>query len=275
MRDPDVSPYCFDFAKRSLLCVSAPDIAGATFFYQAQRQHARSVIEIPFASLPEGAASPTLIYSIGRCGSTLLVRALEAAGVSVVSEPDFFTQAACHQPTDPSLQQAIAGATVLLSPSVIKLRLECNHAPLLIADAFRSPRIMFVLRNPLDWAASLRRLSRNTLDLGWAVGQLRSSLLALDALARQYSVRIGYYEDFRDLDPPYIADVLSWLGESRAVSAEALRTVAARDAQEGTIVSRASVGGVPEDPAFRAAFGREWARQRPAGLIARLGLRLV
>ena len=61
MRDPDVSPYCFDFAKRSLLCVSAPDIAGATFFYQAQRQHARSVIEIPFASLPEGAASPTLI----------------------------------------------------------------------------------------------------------------------------------------------------------------------------------------------------------------------
>ena len=275
MFDPDVSPYCFDLAKRRLLCVSTPDISDAAFFYQAQRQHARSVIEVPFESLPEAIASPTLIYSIGRCGSTLLVRALQAAGVSVVSEPDYFTQAACHQPPDPSLPRAIAGATRLLPYSVIKLRLECNHAPLLIAGAFRSPRIMFILRHPLDWAASLRRLSRNSLDLGWAVGQLRSSLLALDALSGRYGVRIAYYEDFRDLDPDYVADVLSWIGETRTVSPEALRTVAARDAQEGTIVSRASVDGVPEDPAFREAFSREWSRQRPAELIARLGLNLL
>lgn len=275
MFDRDVSPYCFDLAKRALLCVSTPDISDATFFYQAQRQHASSVIEVPFESLPEAIASPTLIYSIGRCGSTLLVRALQAAGVRVVSEPDFFTQAACQQPPDPSLTRAIAGATRLLPYSVIKLRLECNHAPLLIAGAFRSPRIMFILRHPLDWAASLRRLSRNSLDLGWAVGQLRSSLLALDSLSRRYAVRIAYYEDFHDLDPEYIAGVLFWIGETRTVSPESLRTVAARDAQEGTIVSRASVGGVPEDPAFREAFSREWSRQRPAELIARLGLNLV
>ena len=275
MFDPDVSPYCFDPANRTLLCVSTPDISDATFFYQAQRQHARSVIRVPFDALPDGPRAPALIFSIGRCGSTLLVRALQAAGVRTVSEPDFFTQAACQQPPDASLRGMIAGATRLLPYSVIKLRLECNNAPLLIAGAFASPRIMFILRDPVDWAASLRRLSRNSLDLAWAVGQLGRSLLALDELSRNYAVRICYYEDFRGLDHGTIADVLSWTGASGSVSTQALQSIAARDAQEGTIVSRASVRDVPDDLPFRDAFRREWSRSRPAELIDRLQLKLL
>jgi len=275
MFDPDVSPYCFDLANRILLCVSTPDISGAAFFYQAQRQYARSVMRVPFASLPDGPASPTLIFSIGRCGSTLLVRALEAAGVRAVSEPDFYTQAACHQPLDDSLRSAIAGATRLLPSSVVKLRLECNNAPLLIASAFDSPRIMFILRDPVDWAASLRRLSRNSLDLNWAVAQLRRGLLALDELTRNYAVRICYYEDFRELDAGPITDVLSWMGWSGTLSRETLLAVAARDAQDGTIVSRASVRHIPDDPRFKEAFRREWSRLRPAELVARLQLKLL
>lgn len=275
MFEPDVSPYCFDLANRTLLCVSTPDISGATFFYQAQRQYARSVIKVPFDSLPEETESPALIFSVGRCGSTLLTRALHAAGVRTVSEPDFYTQAACHQPPDVALRRVIAGATRLLPYSVIKLRLECNNAPLLISGAFSSPRIMFILRDPVDWAASLRRLSRNSLDLGWAVGQLGRSLMALDQLTRNHAVRICYYEDFRSLDPSTVADVLSWTGGSESVSAEALQSIAARDAQEGTIVSRASVRDVPDDLPFRDAFRREWSRMRPVGLIDRLGLKLL
>ncbi|TMG84727.1 MAG: hypothetical protein E6H78_08955 [Betaproteobacteria bacterium] len=192
-----------------------------------------------------------------------------------VSEPDFFTQAACHQPQDISLRSALAGATRLLAYPVIKLRLECNHAPLLIAGAFNSPRIMFILRDPLDWAASLRRLSRNSLDLSWAVAQLRTGLLALDQLTRNYAVRICYYEDFRELGTEYIADVLSWAGWTGTVSRETLLAVAAEDAQDGTIVSRASVRDVPDDPQFREAFRREWSRLRPAELVARLQLKLL
>jgi hypothetical protein len=275
MLEPDISPYCFDLANRTLLCVSTPDISDATFFYQAQRQHAHSVIKVPFDALSEGSDAPALIFSVGRCGSTLLVRALQAAGVRTVSEPDFFTQAACHQPPDVSLRRAIAGATRLLPYSVIKLRLECNNAPLLIAGAFDSPRIMFVLRDPVDWAASLRRLSRNSLDLGWAVGQLGRSLRALDELTRNYVVRICYYEDFRTLDSRYVADLVSWTGESGSVSAEALRSIAAKDAQEGSIVSRASVRDVPDDLPFRDEFRRAWSRLRPAELIDRLQLKLL
>jgi hypothetical protein len=275
MFEPDVSPYCFDLANRTLLCVSTPDISDATFFYQAQRQHARSVIRVPFDSLPAGSTSHALIYSIGRCGSTLLVRALQAAGVPTVSEPDFYTQAACQQPPDLALRRAIGGATQLLPYAVVKLRLECNNAPLLIAGAFSSPRIMFILRDPVDWAASLRRLSRNSLDLGWAVAQLGRSLLALDELTRNYAVRICYYEDFRTLDPGYVADLLLWSGEPGSVSAQALQSIAAKDAQEGTIVSRASVRNVPDDLPFREAFRREWSRLRPAELIDRLQLKLL
>ena len=275
MFEPDVSPYCFDLANRSLVCVSTADISGATFFYQAQRQYARTVIKVPFESLPDGPASPALIFSIGRCGSTLLVRALEAAGMRAVSEPDFYRQAACHRPLDISLQSAITGATRLLPYSVIKLHLECNHAPLLIAGAFDSPRIMFILRDPVDWAASLRRISRNSLNPSWAVALLRTGLLALDELTRSYPVRVCYYEDFRELGTDYIADVLSWVGWSGPVSRETLLAVAAKDAQEGTFVSRASVRDVPHDLQFREAFRREWSRLRPAGLVARLQLKLL
>jgi hypothetical protein len=192
-----------------------------------------------------------------------------------VSEPDFYTQAACYQPLDMSLRSAIAGATRLLPSSVIKLRLECNNAPLLIAGAFDSPRIMFILRDPVDWAASLRRLSRNSLDLNWAVAQLTRGLLALDELTRDYAVRICYYEDFRELGTGYITDVLSWTGWSGTVSRETLLTVAAKDAQDGTIVSRASVRDVPDDLQFREAFRREWSRLRPAGLVARMQLKFL
>jgi len=273
MFDPDVSPYCFDFANRTLFCVSTPDISGATFFYQAQRQQACHAIKIPFESLPAGPPSPALIFSIGRCGSTLLVRALGAAGLHAVSEPDFFTQAACYQPLDLSLRSAIAGATKLLPYSVIKLRLECNNAPLLLAGAFHSPRIMFILRDPVDWAASLRRLSRNSLDVSWPLAQLTKGLLALDELSRNYAVHICYYEDFRDLGTDQVAHVLAWAGWSGTASQEILSTIAAKDAQEGTIVSRASVRDVPHDLQFRETFRREWARVRPAALIARLKLK--
>ena len=275
IHDADVSPYCFDFANRRLICVSTRDLSGAIFFYQAQRQHARSVIPVPFAALPPGPASPALIFSIGRCGSTLLVKALESAGVGAVSEPDFYTQAACERPADTSLRGGIAGATGLLSHSVIKLRLECNNAPLLIAGAFTAPRIMFILRDPGDWAASLRRVSRNSLDLGWAVGQLKRSLLALGELARSYRVNVCYYEDFRSLDAVPVREALAWAGSSASVSQDELRSVADRDAQEGTVVSRASLRGVPDDRAFRDAFRAEWSRSRPRELIDRLGLRFL
>jgi hypothetical protein len=273
MLDPDVSPYCFDFDERSLLCVSTPDIADATFFYQAQRQGARSVIKVPYDLLPEAHASPTLIFSIGRCGSTLLHRAFDAAGVRTVSEPDYFTQAAIYSRPDDALRKAIGGATELLPYSVIKLRAECNHAPLLIAGAFRAPNVMFVLRDPADWAASVRRLSPAMADPAGIAGLLRALVVGLDGLTRHYDVRICYYEDFRVLTASYINALLAWMRSAARIRPAIAAELARKDAQEGSVVSRASMSDVQDDPAFRAAFRNEWNKIRPAALIDRLDLR--
>ena len=273
MFDPDVSPYCFDLDDHKLFCVSTPDIAGATFFYQSQRQSARSVIKVPFDALPEALASPTLIFSIGRCGSTLLHRAFEAAGVRTVSEPDYFTQAALHKLQDPALQSVIGRATQLLPYAVIKLRAECNNATLLIAGAFRAPNVMFVLRDPADWAASVRRLSPNTASPGGIAGLLYALVVGLDSLTRQYDVRICYYEDFRNLTANYVNALLAWMGQDARIRPTMAAEIARKDAQEGSIVSRASLREVPEDPAFREAFRREWVKVRPVALIERLDLR--
>ncbi len=273
MFDRDVSPYCFDFDERKLFCVSTPDIARATFFYQAQRQGARSVIKVPFDALPEAGDSPALIFSVGRCGSTLLHKAFEAAGVHAVSEPDYFTQAALHDPHDPALASLIARATRLLPYAVIKLRAECSNAAPLVAGAFRAPHVMFILRDAIDWAASVRRVSGNGADAGGIAALLRALLSGLDNLTRHYDVRVCYYEEFRDLTANYVNALLAWMGSAARIRPAAAAEIANRDAQEGSIVSRASVGDVPDDPAFRLAFRREWSKLRPAALIDRLDLR--
>jgi len=275
VREPDVSPYCFDLPNRSLVCVSTPDISGEVFFYQAQRELARSVIRLPVEMLPPGPSSPALIFSIGRCGSTLLVKAFQAAGLAAVSEPDFFRQAAYYHSSGISLQAVLPGATALLRHSVIKLHLECNNAPLPIAGAFRMPRVLFILRDPIDWAASLRRISRNSIDPRWAAALLRTGLIALDQLAQSYEVRVCYYEEFRELRPEHVAPLLAWAGSQASLGPERLAAIAAKDAQDGTFVSRASLRDVPEDAGFREAFRREWSLRRPVEVIDRLGLQLL
>jgi hypothetical protein len=272
MHDPDVTPYCFDFEARRLFCVSTPAIGDATFFYQAQRQRARSVIKVPYDELPDAAASPALIFSIGRCGSTLLVKALAAASLRTASEPDYFTQAVMLGRRAPELQEAIGRATALLRVGVIKLRAECSNAPLLIAGAFRAPRLVFIVRDAVDWADSVRRVS-STPDPAGTAALLRGFLLGLETLVARFDVRICHYEDFRVPTASYVNALLRWLDVEGRIRPAAAALLAGRDAQEGSVVSRAAVGGAEDDPRFRAAFRDEWARARPAALIERLALR--
>jgi hypothetical protein len=178
-----------------------------------------------------------------------------------------------HGPGEPALRGAIGGATRLLGYPVIKLRAECNHAPLLIAGAFRTPKVMFVLRDPVDWAASVRRLSPAMADPGGIAALLRALLVGLDSLTQHYDVRICYYEDFRNLTARYVNDLLAWSGTDARIRPATATELAARDAQEGSVVSRASFRDVPDDPAFREAFRNEWSKLRPAALIERLALR--
>jgi hypothetical protein len=117
----------------------------------------------------------------------------------------------------------------------------------------------------------VRRVTRDG-DPGRAAALLRVFLGGLDSLTRHYDVRICYYEDFRDLTASYVNALLAWMGTDARIRPAMAAELARKDAQEGTIASRASLKDVPEDPAFREAFRNEWGKVRPATLIERLDL---
>ncbi|HXQ39831.1 MAG TPA: hypothetical protein VN821_01090 [Candidatus Udaeobacter sp.] len=262
----DAVPYCFDFDRRCLICVAAPDVLDRPFLYQAQRERARSVVHIPYEELDDERSTPVLIFSPGRCGSTLFLRALQASGLPAVSEPDYFQQivSAVGSSLDRgSRQQLLRKATALLSRQlgtrapVIKLREQCNAAPLLISLAFSSVRIIFILRNPVDWAISRKRAFPMT-SAQRAVLILRRTLKAVDRLRSAHDVRICHYEEFAKPEVGYFRDVASSLGAASPIPEDAIRAVLASDSQEETALSRRSLAGNPVDRRYIEEFKALW-----------------
>ncbi|CAH1247840.1 Hypp8026 [Branchiostoma lanceolatum] len=94
---------CADFQNMALVLVKPKDITTvktAPFFREALRQQTEELLVIPFSQLARVAAevasdvapiTTILLYHTTRCGSTLLIKALEASGLMhTVSEPDVF-----------------------------------------------------------------------------------------------------------------------------------------------------------------------------------------
>ncbi len=73
-------------------------LSDVPFLYQHQRRHVQWLAELPFERLDawhdDAGLTPTFVFSIGRCGSTLLSRLLAAAGEPAISEPDVLTNVA-------------------------------------------------------------------------------------------------------------------------------------------------------------------------------------
>jgi hypothetical protein len=113
-----------------------------------------------------------------------------------------------------------------------------------------------MLRRRHAWAASRHRAFGENPDSVAAV--LREAMDALDKLAgagRPFSVL--WFEDLvRDPAP-----ALRALGIPRVDDA-ALAAVMARDAQEGTAIARARLGGPAPDERFAAAFDTAWQAAR-------------
>lgn len=101
LQDPTITLYCLDDAtKQAIFVQSAPDadLMQHPFFYQAQFEHARRLFAVSYETLHQlAAALPAdkkllLIYSVGRCGSTLLSQVFDSVeGILSLSEPDYFT----------------------------------------------------------------------------------------------------------------------------------------------------------------------------------------
>src|SRR4029077_15927316 len=142
---------------------------GAPFYYLHLRRSARTAVTVPWESTPvyrDEHRAPILLFSPGRCGSTLLSRILFEAGIANVSEADFYTQATSQfsssalNPFRRGMRHAVLVmgrdlCAVLSSagPTVVKLRAESCRAPGLVIDEHER-RTLFVTRNFENWARS-------------------------------------------------------------------------------------------------------------------------
>ncbi|GIH10561.1 sulfotransferase family protein [Rhizocola hellebori] len=174
MRQPGFSLYCVDPSTRTALFVQTPDsveLARAPFYYQAQHANALAAVAVPFAVLPRLAqvaiVDPTrliLLYSVGRCGSTLVASALTSlGGVTALSEPDVFTQLVGLRGTmsDSQLSELVrlcvrivCGTAAPGRTVALKFRSFVVEISDLIHLNFPSARRVFLYRHVVDWSRS-------------------------------------------------------------------------------------------------------------------------
>ena len=194
LTDPSLSLYCLDEPQQQFVFVQTPptvDLSQAPFFFQAQFEHATHVVTVPFKTMlalaeqsqPDDSAL-ILLYSVGRCGSTLLSEAFnQLPEVASLSEPDVFTDLLRLREPDGSRDAEIsellhACLVALMKPLppkrplfwAIKFRSYGVELADLIADRFPHARPLFMYRNAEDWAISTTRAFQKLASDKGAVG---------------------------------------------------------------------------------------------------------
>ena len=99
INSPNISLYCLEPASQQAIFVETPvEISDYSFVYNIQFESAERLIAVPYHDLFDLAKSIRnytenliLIYSVGRCGSTLLSKVFNQLDyVLSLSEPDVF-----------------------------------------------------------------------------------------------------------------------------------------------------------------------------------------
>lgn len=175
-----VTPYCLDHQNRRMIFAETPpeiELSTAPFYYQAQYEAATRLIAIPYDRVHEIAmrahrrsADPVFIFSVGRCGSTLMSRMWSRLDDTYsLSEPDVFTGINyLHgegRLTDSEAIQLL-GSTVRLvhrppmprERLVIKFRAQCIGIAELIYRQHPAASFIFMYRNAIDCVDSYIRV---------------------------------------------------------------------------------------------------------------------
>ena len=184
VEQPAVSLYYLDHDSQRAIFVETPpavDLSQAPFYYQAQYEAAQSLIAVPYETLHQLARDIAidpqrliLMYSTGRCGSTLVSRAInQADGVYSFSEPDVYTQLVALREPDGSNDAEVsdlvrdctkimcaAASTAGISTWALKFRsfgIELGH---LFFRQFPEAKVVFLYRNVEGYARSSARAFR-------------------------------------------------------------------------------------------------------------------
>lgn len=183
LRNPNLSLYCVDLDRHTGLFVETPpdiDLDAAPFLYMAQREHALRVVSLPLDALaslaeqmPFKDSDLILVYSVGRCGSTLVSHAFGAAdGVASLSEPDALTQLLGlwgYDTPEGEGRDALLRACLRIqcAPSLakganrcaLKFRSSVTRLAGMVHRRIPNAKIVFVYRCFIPWAKSFLRMT--------------------------------------------------------------------------------------------------------------------
>jgi len=212
LTSPDISLHCLDLERREAIFVRVPsgtDLGAAPFLYLAQYEAAVDLVVVSFdvlhalADLAPKPGNLLLVYSVGRCGSTLLSRVLRATpGVQSLSEPDVYTQLVPARTSgvfsDDEVDALIRSCTRVIcaasndTATALKFRSFAVDLAASFARTFPAAHAVFLYRDAHSWATSSERafghLHRGTDDERRA-GQERFAQLV--PLLGHYAARKG------------------------------------------------------------------------------------
>lgn len=262
----DVVPCAVSVHEEYLLCVDyrcTSTLLQSPFLYKELRENAKLAVKIPFSRLAEVSAShwggtqqrpsPLFIFSIGRCGTTLLCKLLSAYDAAVLSEPDAYTHAAMMlggldgETRERSVSQALGFATRgLLSKcngkqGVIKFRSQVNSIAALLMKVNPDARGFMLLREPIAWAESIYRA------FDWDPESTATHYC--EALTAAYQCRaVGrplttiWYDGIRSNPIMILRSMLKTLQTDAATShIEVIDEILRHDAQHDTMLARESL----------------------------------
>ena len=179
-------PYTIDVENGALVFLDMPpdiDLSQEAFVFPRQFEEASRALLVPYRELMALSAQVTLpenitfIFSIGRCGSTLLHQIFnQIEGVNSYSEPDTSTILSLfwqEKAMPDSLVADIVEATTKLqihaltkdsNQVVFKFRSQVNALMPFYLERFPQAKTIFMYRNPLTWARSMFRFLMTFFD---------------------------------------------------------------------------------------------------------------
>lgn len=177
MQADNMTLYTIDTLQQQFVFVETDpdvDLTNAPFYFQAQFEYAQRLVKVPFETLHALADSAVygddqliLLYSVGRCGSTLLSDGFnQLDGVASLSEPDIFTslmRVYVNTQDRTWLARFVKTAVIaLMKPHdaqkyAIKFRSYCIELADVIYSQFPNAHALFMYRNAEDWARSTAR----------------------------------------------------------------------------------------------------------------------
>lgn len=181
IEQPNISLYCLDHANQRAIFVQTPadhDPLHAPFYFLAQYETAQRLIAVPYSTLSLLASEIQLdssriilVYSTGRCGSTLVSRVCDQIDdVASFSEPDVFSQLimlrAAGQADDPAIVTLLRDCLKVMCAQtraagkehwVFKFRSYVTSLGDLLYQAVPEAKLVFLYRAALPWAISFSR----------------------------------------------------------------------------------------------------------------------